>query len=129
MKKLLVKLLLLAVVAGAVVGCRSAMVYNVDEQSIVSSGKPNMKDIKSAILRAGASLGWQMKESKPGQIVATLFLRKHMAQVDITYSTKSYSITYKNSSNLNYDGETIHSNYNGWVQNLQRQIDAQLTGV
>jgi hypothetical protein len=46
--------------------------------------------------------------------------------VDIPYSAKSYSITYKSSSNLNYDGTTIHSNYNGWVQNLHKAINTQL---
>jgi len=50
-----------------------------------------------------------------------------MAQVDIKYSTIAYSITYKDSSNLKYDGTKIHSNYNGWIQNLDKAIKIQLS--
>jgi len=48
--------------------------------------------------------------------------------VDIAYDTKAFSITYKDSSNLQYDAakSEIHKNYNGWVQNLENGIRAQL---
>lgn len=88
----------------------------------------SMDNVTKAIIRAGASLGWQMKKVKDGEIIGTLYLRDHMAQVKIPYNTKDYSILYQNSSNLKYDAEanTIHSNYNGWVQNLDRAIQTQL---
>lgn len=128
MKKLLFKLLIVAVAAGAIVGCRTAPVYNVEKQTIVANvDNVKMSDVKKAIIRAGGTLGWQMTSDKPGHMVGTLHLRDHMAQVDINYSTKSYSITYKDSQNLKYDGTNIHNNYNGWVQNLQRNIDVQLS--
>jgi len=129
MKKLVLKVFLVGLSIAAIVGCGVQPVYNVDEAAIVSSmDKPiKLDDVKKAIIRGGSSLGWQMKEAEPGHIVGTLFLRKHMAQVDITYSTKSYSITYKDSKELNYDGTNIHSNYNGWIQNLQRNIDVQIS--
>ena len=47
--------------------------------------------------------------------------------VDVKYDTKNYSITYKDSSNLDYTGDSIHKNYNGWIQNLNRGINAQLS--
>ena len=83
--------------------------------------------VGKAILRAGGSLGWVMKKVKDGKLVGTLMLRKHVAIVAIDYSAKSYSIHYKDSQNLNYDGTNIHSNYNGWVQNLNRAIQSQLS--
>lgn len=52
-----------------------------------------------------------------------------MAQVDIPYNAKAYSIQYKNSANLKYDGVSIHSNYNGWVQNLDRAIQSRLVAL
>jgi len=70
-----------------------------------------------------------MKAKTAGHIVASLYLREHVAIVDITYTKKAYNIKYKNSQNLSYDGTNIHSNYNGWVQNLSRQIQAQLSGI
>lgn len=118
---------LASILALLIVGCRSAPVYNVSEQSVLSS-KSNLTldDVSMAIVRAGGALGWQMKETKPGHILGTLHLRTHVAIVDVDYSTKSYSITYKDSTNLDYDGTNIHSNYNGWVQNLQKGIQTQL---
>lgn len=110
-----------------IVGCRSAPIYNVSQQS-VSSSKANLSldDVSMAIVRAGGALGWQMKVTKPGHILGTLHLRTHVAIVDVDYSTTSYSITYKDSTNLDYDGTNIHSNYNGWIQNLQKGIQTQL---
>ena len=88
-----------------------------------------MDDMQKAIVRAGAGLGWQMKVAEPGLIVGTLRLRSHMAVVDIKYDTKAYSITYKDSSNLDYDGANIHKNYNGWVQNLDNAIRVQIANL
>jgi hypothetical protein len=52
-----------------------------------------------------------------------------MAKVDVKYDTKTYNITYKDSSNLEYDGKNIHKNYNGWIQNLDNGIRAQLSNL
>ena len=43
--------------------------------------------------------------------------------------TKAVSLgdVQMDSSNLQYDGKTIHSNYNGWIQNLDKAIRTQLT--
>jgi hypothetical protein len=93
---------------------------------MASVGQYSMKDIKNAIMRAGAGLGWNIREVAPGRLEGTLHLRTHMAQVDIPYSKDNYSIIYKASDNLRYDGEKIHSNYNGWIQNLDKAIKSQI---
>jgi hypothetical protein len=129
MKKLLFKILLVTIGITALVGCRTAPVYNVEEASVISSTNKSlsMNDVKNAIIRGGASRGWSMKDAGKGHIVGTLHLRKHMAMVDIKYNTKSYSITYKDSEGLNYDGANVHQNYNGWVQNLETSINTQMS--
>ncbi len=129
MKKLIAIALLTGLSLAIATGCRtSTPVHNVQDATVVTnSDKPaSVDDVKKAILRAGATLGWNMKEEKAGHIIGTIHLRKHMAQVDIKYNTKSYSITYRDSQNLNYDGTNIHGNYNGWVQRLQQNIQSQL---
>lgn len=128
MKKSLVSVLTIAVLLFAAAGCRTAPIYNVQDATIVASTSKPLKlaDVGKAIVRAGGSLGWIMKIEKPGHIVGTLHLRTHMAQIDVNYTTKSYSITYRNSENLNYDGTNIHSNYNGWIQRLNQNINVQL---
>ena len=111
------------------VGCRGSVpVYNVTEVPVAASKpNPSLDEVGKAIQRAGVQLGWEMKEMKPGYIVGTLNIRKHLAVVDVNYSTRSYSITYKDSTELQYDGKSIHQNYNGWVQNLDKGIRAQLS--
>src|SRR4051794_10880462 len=91
-------------------------IYNVSD-GVISSSKPNAttEEVGKAIIRAGAALGWNMQETAPGQILGTLNLRTHMAAVNVNYDARSYSIRYKDSSNLGYDGTNIHSNYNGWI--------------
>lgn len=125
--KILIALLALSMVL--IAGCRTAPIYSVDNAEISGSGKHNANDVGQAIIRAGNSLGWQMKQAKPGTIIGTIHLRKHMAQVEITYNAKAYSINYKDSAELKYDGSTIHSNYNGWVQNLNRAILTQFSSL
>lgn len=116
--------LLTAVACGLAAGCaRHAPVYT-------ASGTPFAGDApRSArseqIRRAGAGLGWAMDDVRPGLIRGTLNLRTHQAVVDIPYDRDRFSIQYAGSSNLDYDGATIHSNYNGWVQRLEQTIVAQ----
>jgi hypothetical protein len=115
--------------AVAVAGCNTMPILNVDQASATnSSGKSLSSDqVRGAIVRAGAALGWQMKDDGPNKIVGTIQLRKHSAVVEIPYSAKSYSIKYRSSENLEEKGGQIHKNYNGWIQNLTRGINAQLS--
>jgi len=68
-----------------------------------------------------------MKDVRPGLIIGTLNVRDHMAQVEIPYDRRTYSIIYRDSHNLDYDGANIHKNYNGWVQRLSASINARLS--
>ena len=128
-------------------GCRTANLYNVKDQNIATNiDNPSEEDIKKAIIRAGGGLGWNMSVAEPGLVVGTLYLRSHMAKVNVTYDLKKYSITYVDSTNLDYESagaettdpdgttyvnktEIIHKNYNGWIQNLDRAIQAQFSAL
>jgi len=117
-----------------VAGCRGGgQIYNVKDAPITTAtGKEmTLEQVTKAIVEAGAGLTWTMAIVKPGQIVGTLNLRSHTAVVDITYNTKTYDITYKNSVNLKYNAEknTIHENYRGWVMNLDNAIKGRLTAA
>lgn len=121
---------LLAAAAMAQAGCmRCDPILNVSDAPVTSaSGKALTDDqVKSAIIRAGAALGWQMKEAGAGKLTATLLIRTHTAVIEIPYSPSRYSITYKSSVNLDEADGQIHKNYNGWIQNLNRGINAQLS--
>lgn len=109
------------------IGCRTAPILNVNDAPIDNTSA-TLDDVTKGIILAGNSLGWQMRKQSPGHIVGILHLRSHMAEVDVTYNTKSYNINYKNSTNLKYDPSKniIHSNYNGWIQNLNSAIQTQV---
>ena len=124
------KLATLALVI-SLAACGAVPILNVtDTVTTNASGETQSKEeVRAAILRAGAALGWQMKDEGPNMLVGTLELRTHLAVVEIPYSTTNYSIEYRSSLNLNQTGKTIHKNYNGWIQNLTRGINAQLTAL
>jgi hypothetical protein len=123
-----IKLAALAL-AVALAGCTTAPILNVSEAPATNSaGKPLSRDqVRSAIVRAGASLGWQMKDESPNMLVGSIMLRNHTAVVEIPYSANNYSVKYRSSTNLNEGNGNIHKNYNGWIQNLTRGINAQLS--
>jgi hypothetical protein len=104
-------------------------IYNVQSSPIPPNPAATMENIEKAIMRAGLTLGWQIAPKGPGHAEGVLVLRTHRAVVDITYDTKSFNINYKDSLNLDYreKDKTIHSNYNGWIQNLEKGIRAQVT--
>ncbi len=105
--------------------------YNVIDAPVVTSsqGSLTVDAVAKAILRSGIRLGWRLEPAGPGAITGTLVLRTHTAVVDIVYDSKTYSIKYKDSVNLKYNGTTIHKNYNGWIQNLDKAIRAELVSL
>ena len=106
-------------------GCRTAPVMNVTDAPIVTVR--SAQQVEQAIVSAGNSLGWRMQPQGPGKMQGTLILRDHRAIVDIEYTSKAYSIKYKESSpSLHYDGTSIHKNYNGWIEHLDRGIRDRL---
>ena len=124
---------LAAVVATSLVlvtlGCLAGKpIFSVSDAPIsTTKASPTLAEIGKAIISAGVGLGWQMKETKPGNIVGTYSARNLIAVVDVKYSTKSYSIAHKDSTGLSYTGQTVHIRYNTWVQNLDQRIRAQLS--
>lgn len=110
--------------AAALAGCtgRTAPIQEGGGEFI---GPGTLSQRADQIRRAGAGLGWRMEPRAPGLVRGTLDLRTHQAVVDIPYDTQRFSIRYVSSNNLEYDGSSIHRNYNSWVQNLQKAIMAQ----
>lgn len=130
MKRYAARALAVCFVVLFVAACRTAPIYNVPESALPTSGRAvSLGEVTQAIQNAGAGLGWQMREVRPGHMIGTLALRTHLAVVDVVYDTDSFSITYKDSSNLNHDGTQIHSNYNGWIQNLEQAIRARVAAI
>jgi len=130
MKHSIINIIIISVFLVLVAGCRGTVpVHNIENSPVaVASGQDvKLSQVGEAIKRAGARRGWVMKQEGEGHLVATLSVRRHVAEVDITYNEKSYNINYKNSEELKYEDGEIHPKFNSWVENLQRDIAAQLS--
>lgn len=126
-KRAIFAVLTALMLALALVGCRSAPIHNVKGSPVPSNVEvKDLGEVTKAIQRAGAELGWKMKIKEPGHIIGTLDIRAHQAVVDIEYSKSGYDILYRDSVNLEHTGDNIHSNYNDWVRNLDKEIQKKL---
>ena len=86
----------------------------------LSAGK-----VEKAFLNCGAQRGWKIKRISSGNLVGQLLVRgKHYVAVDIAYSSKGYTITYRDSKNMKYNAEknVIHNRYKSWVDNLSNDV-------
>lgn len=122
--------ILLAAAMLFVAGCGTTQpIHNVQNSPIIlPPGKTvNMQQVTTAIMRAGTRLGWQMQPEGPGRLSGRIALRSHTAVIDVEHDTKQYSIKYRDSTNLDARDGMIHRNYNGWIQNLDKNIRAELT--
>lgn len=130
MKKLLLVVLLTAVATGC---AKPVLVQDVIDQPIVrfDDAPLTVHDVERAIVLGGMEHGWKIAPVAPGHMVGTLVVRgKHEAVVDITYDTHTYSVTYKDSTNLDYrPPRFIHKNYNRWVAYLVRSINSNIQRV
>lgn len=120
----LISLLLLAPTANA----RTQPVYNIIDKP-VHSGSGNMltlEQVGDALAAAARYKRWTVEEVEPGYMTAQIFVRQHFAAIDIRYTKSTYSITYRDSEVLKYDGEKIHRNYNKWVKLIEKEADQNL---
>ena len=94
----------------------------------ISLYEATTKEVRSAITKACVSLTWKPKDKGSDTIRAVIQVRHHTVIVDIAYTTKSYSIKYVSSINMDATPEgKIHPNYNNWVVRLADTIDRELT--
>ena len=113
-------------------GCRAGgQVYEVKDAPIqTASGKElSLEQVQKAIIDAGIKQTWIMTPVKLGEMLGEYNVQSHQIHVMIPYTTKNYSILYKDSSNLRYDPakRTIHVNYQKWIERLDNEIKARLS--
>lgn len=107
---------------------RTQPVYNVQDQALpIHAQGLSLAEIERQIVAAGTRRGWRFEKRATGQLQGVLRERGHYARIDVRFSTRSYSITLVESDNLLQSGGEIHRNYNRWIHNLEREIDAALT--
>lgn len=107
---------------------RTMPVYNVGSMPVEtgSGAQLSADQVRDAIIEAAHTKGWFVQPESDNRLIATVHVRTHMAEVEIAYSPTEYSISYKDSDNLLYNGSDIHRNYNKWVQLLEVRINEKL---
>ena len=98
---------------------------------IAAKSSPTLDQVTAAIMRAGPVKQWQMKEVSPGVIEGTRTWGggKHQIVVNVTYTTKRYSIVYKSTRNLKARSGSIHWSYNREVNRLNDEIQRQTAAL
>lgn len=122
------KIVISTIIVFFLMGCQSTVpIKNFDNQTIAQYDDTlsSKKSVEKSIVRAAVSLGWKTKVISENEVSATLDIRTHQLVVLITHDDKSFSIEYKDSTNLKYNGKKIHRQYINWVTNLIRSIHAQ----
>lgn len=123
------KIFQVALLSLLICACTSNPVLNFKDGYVPNNrdGNPqSVETVQDAIFAAATDRGWSPRLLEPGLIEATIFLRTHSATVEIPFNEESYSINYKDSTDLDYTGSSIHRNYNNWVLNLSNSIQREL---
>lgn len=110
---------------------RDVPIYNIESEPIITgTGQTlNLTQIQTAIRRGVLDKTWVVEEDGENKIKATLTKGRKIAVVTVTYSLDQYSIHYKTSTLLFYDGTNIHRRYNAWVKGLRKSINKQFTNL
>ncbi|UPW19355.1 hypothetical protein M0C34_03500 [Agarivorans sp. TSD2052] len=87
-------------------------------------------EARYAIVDAGLVRNWVVAEEGEQLMKAEIHVRKHYVAVDIKLHDGQYDILYRDSENMKYSEDgTIHRKYNGWVKNLNSDIQKELNRV
>jgi hypothetical protein len=85
--------------------------------------------VQATIEKTAYDLGWEVVDTKPGSFTAkrSWDYDKHNIAVDVVYDLKTFSLRYKDSKALGYDGRSIHHSYNVMVAALEDRIKAKVS--
>ena len=126
-RNVLVLTILILVLTSVSFGCkRTVPIQDYGNSGLTANSKLTANQVRDAIVRAGTSIGWKMNAASPGLVTASWMTRSHSVTVDIPYTANEYTIKYRESTNLNAKNGEIHSNYNRWVDRLNRNIAAEI---
>jgi len=134
MKRIKMALFLLAfAVSGSVFARTPETVVNlVDLPIVAASGKVLTADqVKQTIGKVAQDKKWIVSPMQNGKLNASLsWNNKHTIVVEIACEADRYSVTYKDSVNMNYgmrDGQpVIHPYYNRFVSELREAVRVEM---
>ncbi|CNI06299.1 putative lipoprotein [Yersinia frederiksenii] len=121
----ILKVLLVGLVSIAfITGCAGTTPIQDVNQTVM--GSHTASEVQRAILAGGISRGWIMVPASEGVINGKLINRDHIVEITINYSANNYQIKYVGSTNMDAKNGKIHSKYNRWIANLNKDIQTKL---
>lgn len=121
------KLLSLVFLSGVVaLGCAyKHRPMNSPEVEIIN--KVSLNQVQMVVKRVLTVIGWKVESETAGVTVASIKKEALFAKIKVEYTPTEIKINYVDSQNLNYrnvsgKGETIHSRYLNWVNNLADKL-------
>ena len=132
---LLIFVVVLGLVIAPTVSDAAKPIMNLKDVSISVKGDGTsltIQEVQAAIINGCRARRWSPGLDGEGMIRATINVRsKHFAEIEIPFTSTSYSIIYVSSKNLDYNASRrkIHRNYNNWVVKLSATIDRELRKV
>ncbi len=113
------------------IGCAARVADLESPQSVYIPEDVDRQELREVIKDAMLARGWSVHDERDHVITGDLRLRSHFARVDIDYGGRDVQVEYVESRNLKYsreDGhESIHKNFNSWVQNLLNDIEVGMS--
>jgi hypothetical protein len=90
-----------------------------------------MEKVRTTIERTATRNGWQLSNQKDGSFMGKREWGggKHNIVVDVIYDLRKFSINYRDSHQMRYDGSWIHNSYNRMVQKLEEDISAAVNAL
>jgi hypothetical protein len=86
--------------------------------------------VRKEITRSLIGRSWVVSAEQPGEIEATLHLRKHVARVAVSYDEHEVRLAYVSSERLDYKvsrgQRRIHKNYLNWIRYVMTDISNNL---
>ena len=96
--------------------------------------KVSLDQVKTTVGRVLRVVGWKIEDERPGVTIASLRKDTLFAKIKVDYTETHLTVRYVDSQNLNYEnisgeGETIHSRYLNWANNVATLLSRALNSL
>lgn len=90
-----------------------------------------IEQVREPVENAARQDGWELSDVALGKFVAKKEWGggKHNVVVDFTYTGENFTIRYKDSKNMSYNGALIHETYGRFVKQLQSKVQSDVAQV
>lgn len=113
--------------------CATEVIHKVDKVNYGYYSKTplTMEKVRKTIELTAKRNGWLLSQEKDGHFIGKRVWGggKHNIVVDVIYDEQEFSIKYRDSYQMKYDGSWIHNTYNRMVQKLEGDIVASVTAL